>query len=365
MPYSVILDVEKSSAIEFSEAIEVKVFDKEEHYSIDSYFFAYFHDVQDALERIREAVRTNRLPLASSPQALLDTTAARHALAAHGMDRTRSLPSPDAKTNTSFRLSFLLRPLQESLPSTLTRIYNTPEPPKGAEDFTHISKRGGTSFVPLTSSPLPLSLSSGNVADTSPNGLSTDSSLRTHTYPPSTSTGDMNSASLLTKGLPASAPWNVGVPSWLKVPRRGMGTATPNSAVPSAFPESPGDRGVREVYESLTAGQASGASTELGYSVLETPEASVDQEMADKFKAAFAFDDKETLLGCRLLISLWNVILIRYQDFSGYLFRLLPIFGRLYVSPNYFCFKSTGPLSTKTRVIVQYFIHGNSLLISI
>ncbi|KAG8220047.1 glycosyltransferase family 1 protein [Butyriboletus roseoflavus] len=336
IPYSVILEVDKSSAIEFSETIEIKVFDKEEHGLIDSYFFAYFHDIQDALERIREAVRTNISSLANSPQALLDTTAARHALAAHGMDRARSLPSPDAKTNSSFRLSFLLRPLQESLPSTLTRIYNTPEPPKGTEDFTHISKRGSVSFVPLTSSPFPLPPSSGDVADTSPNGLSSDSSLRMHTYPPSTSTGDMNSTSFLAKGLAASAPWNVGVPSWLKVPRKGVGTTSPNSAVPSAFPESQGDEGVREVYESSTPGQASGASTELSYSVLETPEAAVDQEMAGKFKAAFAFDDKEMLLGY----------------FAGYLVRLLPIFGRLYVSSNYFCFKSTGPLSTKTRMIL-------------
>ena len=296
--------MEKSSAIEFSETIEVKVFDKEEHYSVDSYFFAYFHDIQGALEHIREAVRTNTSSPANSPHALLDTTITRHPPAAQGIDRVRSLPSPDAKTNSSFRLSFLLRPLQESLPSTLTRIYSTSEPPQGVEDFTHISKRGGASFVPLTSSPLPLSPSSGNIPVTSSNELSTDSSLRNHTYPPSTSIGDMNSASSLSKGPATSASWNVGVPSWLKVPRKGVTTTTSNGAVPSAFPESQGDGGVREVYESSNLGQESGASSELGYSVLETSEAMVDQEMADKFKTAFAFDDKETLLGCRWLISL-------------------------------------------------------------
>lgn len=301
IPYSAILDVEKSSAIEFSETIEVKVFDKEEHYSVDSYFFAYFHDIQVALEHIREVVRTNRSSPASSPHALLDTTAAHHPLAAHGMDRARSLPSPDAKTNStnsSFRLSSLLRPLQESLPSTLTRIYSAPEPPGGAEDFTHISKRGSASFVPLTSSPLPLSPCIGDIATTSPNGLSTDPSSRTHTYPPSTSTGDLSSASFLSKGLAASAPWNVGVPSWLRVPRKGVSPTTSNNAVPSAFPELQGDGGIREIYESSTP-QGSGTSSELGYSVLETSEAAVDQEMADKFKASFAFADKETLLGCK------------------------------------------------------------------
>ena len=293
-----ILDVEKSSAIEFSETIEVKVFDKEEHYSVDSYFFAYFRDIQFALEQIREVVRTNRSSPSGSPRALLDTTVARHPLAAHSMDRVRSLPSPDTKTNSSFRLSSLLRPLQESLPSTLTRIYNVPETPGGTEDFTHISKRGGASFVALTSSHSPMSPINDNTA-ASQNGLTADPSSRTHTYPPSTSTGDMNSASFLSKGLAASTPWNVGVPSWLKVPRKSASPTAPNSAVTSAFPESQSEGGVREVYESSAAAQGSGDSSELGYSVLETCEAAVDQEMADKFKVAFAFDDKETLLGCR------------------------------------------------------------------
>lgn len=353
-----ILDVDKSSAIEFSETVEVKVLESEEHYSVDSYFFAYFHDIQGALEHIREAVRTNRSSPVKSPHPLLDTTTTRHA-PVQGIDRSRSLPSPDAKTGSLFRLSSLLRPLQESLPSTLTRIYGSTEPPGSAEDFTHISKRGGASIVPLTSPPVPLSHSPGNIPVTSPNGLSTDSSMRVHTYPPSTFTGDMNSASSLNKGLGTSAPWNVGVPSWLKVPRKCVTTTSSGSATTPAFTESRDDGGVREVYESSNAGHESGASSDLGYSVLETSEAMVDQEMGDKFKAAFAFDDKETLLGCRWLVLFRNVPLIVHEDFSGYLFRLLPIFGRLYVSSNFFCFKSTGPLSTKTRVRSNYFIHGN------
>lgn len=286
-----ILDVEKSSAFEFRETIEVKVFDKDEHYSVDSYFFAYFHDIQVALEHIREVVRTNRSSPSSSPLPVLDTTATRHSLAA------RSLPSPDAKTNSSFRLSSLLRPLQESLPSTLTRIYGAPESSPGAEDFTHISKRGGSSFVPLTSSPLSSSTSGSSIAATSPDGLSTDPSTQIHTYPPSTPTGDTTSFPI--KGSATSTPWTVGVPSWLKVPRKGVSTVTSNSAVPPACPEPQGDGGVREVYDMLISGRGSGASSDLGYSVLETSEAVVDQEMADKFKAAFALDDKETLFGCR------------------------------------------------------------------
>jgi sterol 3beta-glucosyltransferase len=40
----------------------------------------------------------------------------------------------------------------------------------------------------------------------------------------------------------------------------------------------------------------------------------------------------------------------RLTDFPGYLFRVLPVFGRLYISRNYLCFKSSGTLTSKTRV---------------
>lgn len=44
------------------------------------------------------------------------------------------------------------------------------------------------------------------------------------------------------------------------------------------------------------------------------------------------------------------LVLTILQDFQGYLFRLLPTYGRLYISSNFFCFKSSGPLATRTRM---------------
>lgn len=38
---------------------------------------------------------------------------------------------------------------------------------------------------------------------------------------------------------------------------------------------------------------------DMAYSVLEAPEIAVSVEAAEKFRAAFAYDEKETLLGCR------------------------------------------------------------------
>ncbi|KAG1826254.1 uncharacterized protein BJ212DRAFT_335509 [Suillus subaureus] len=342
IPYSSVLDVEKSSAIDFSETIEVKVFDGE-HSTTDSYFFAYFQDLPVALEHIRDAVRSHRSSVISSPLALLDTTSTRppQPSATQGMDRTKSLPTPDTRFGSSFRLSSLLRPFQDSLPTSLGRtnsVPGAPEPIEAPDEYTHITKRSGSSLVPVTSSPDPISSPDSSKALHALSKAFTIATPTDHTYPPSTSVSDLAS-SPSAKYIPSSAPWNVGVPSWLKVPRSRLGTSTSNASSLSAPPSG---GGIHEVYsvpsnaESAARRSSGSAQGDLGYSVLETPEAVVDPEATEKFRSAFAFDEKEILLGY----------------FIGYLFRLLPVPGRLYVSTNYFCFKSTGPLSSKTRMIL-------------
>ncbi|THH29724.1 hypothetical protein EUX98_g4467 [Antrodiella citrinella] len=164
IPYSAIVDIERSTAMDFSETIEVKVIDKGDTYSVDSYFFAYFHDLPGALEQIRDAVRSSRgIPEDTTPPAVIDTTISRS-------------PPP------------------------------TPVP---------------------------------------------------------------------TDRL-----------SWLPI--------------------------------------------------LEAPGLPLDLDVVEKFRTAFAFDEKESLLGY----------------FSGYIFRLLPVYGRLYISSNFFAFKSSGPLTSRTRMIL-------------
>lgn len=69
--------------MDFSETIEIKVLDKEASglLSVDSYFFAYFHDLSSALDQIRDAVRTHRASTehdeSNSPKTVLDTTVTR------------------------------------------------------------------------------------------------------------------------------------------------------------------------------------------------------------------------------------------------------------------------------------------------
>lgn len=303
IPYSAILDVEKSSAMDFSETIEVKVVDKEEAFSVDSYFFAYFHDLPDALDQIRDAVRENRmLPPLSSPQAVLDTTVARPPLVTVvPMDRAQSLPAVDiaSKTPSGFRLTSLLRPFHDNL-----RPMSSPGPERSdqGEEFTHISKRSSASFVPFTSSPksqdarLPSSEPRSSVEASASSPTPTPSNIE-HTYPPSTPTND----------FPSTSTWNVGVPAWLKGSSRRVlsGSSSGGIAYSTPLVASTSLGGVSEVYSSTTLSssmsRSRGASSELGYSVLETPEMAVDQEMTEKFHTAFAFDEKEPLLGCRFL----------------------------------------------------------------
>ena len=93
---------------------------------------------------------------------------------------------------------------------------------------------------------------------------------------------------------------------------------------------------------------------DLGFSVLDIPDGQIEQEIQDKFRQAFAFDENEKVLGCKfgpmlsfLLEAHWTC-----ADFPGHLLRLFPISGRLYVSENYFCFKSSGALALRTKVLL-------------
>ncbi|KAJ7139710.1 hypothetical protein C8R44DRAFT_310723 [Mycena epipterygia] len=328
IPYSTILDVDKSTAMDFSETIEVKVFDKEEHFSVDSYFFAYFHDLASALDQIRDAVRAHRVqPERASPQMVMDTTVSRPP---PGLpDHVQSLPNVEqTKPPSSFSISSFLRPFHDTIslgrPSA-SSLSPTPE----SEGFTHISRRpNSSSFIPVTTSPVAESSSPRSAQDDS---TLTPTNVQEHTYPPSTSLyRDDPDHPLISES--SGSTWSVGVPSWLRGPRRVFGGSSESTTASAPLPP-PGR--VREVY-SAPAGPGSRTSGfgDLAFSVLETPDLTIDPEATEKFRNVFAYDEKETLLGY----------------FPGYIFRLLPVPGRLYISTNYFCFKSTGPLTARTRM---------------
>ncbi|KAH9486672.1 Sterol 3-beta-glucosyltransferase [Psilocybe cubensis] len=335
IPYSAILDVERSTAMDFSETIEVKVIDKEDNFAIDSYFFAYFHNLPAGLEQIRDALRSYRSfnpPESGHLPAVMDTTVHRTPQSPDRLSVTpaSTIDSPSKASLSGFRLSSIFRPFSEP---TTSRIVSSPVATDSqVDDYTHISRKNDSgSFIPITSSPEPIISRHGGASPP----LHSTRSLPPpdHTYPPSTSSSAIypNHSSLNRES--SSSSWAVGVPSWLKAPKRVFGSAGGTDSAAAVNPTP-----VKEVYSSSyvsSPGPLSRSSGfDMAFSVLETPEMLPDQETTDKFRTAFAYDEKETLLGY----------------FPGYIYRLLPVPGKLYISTNYFCFKSSGPLAARTRM---------------
>lgn len=307
IPYSTIIDVDKSSALDFRETIEVKVVDGSEDLAVDSYFFTYFHDISAALEQIRDAVASTRpfVPEAQESlgaEQLIDTTASRSTPASR-TGSSESYPEVTPRPS-SFRLSALLRPFQE-IP--LGRTVISPGQLDEHEEFTHVEKRDNSSFVPVAL-PLPPSDTSGaSHADevsqdhaTLNARLSDNTIPSSHTYPPFNSPSGSLVQTPQEQSLATS--W-VSVPSWLRMSRRSLGGA-------SGAGNHQSTKAVTEVYssgthQSIVLSQSPGA--ELGYSVLETPDSTIDPEIIEKFQASFAFDDKERLLGCSWFSTYWLV----------------------------------------------------------
>lgn len=289
--------------MDFSETIEVKVVDKEDHFAIDSYFFAYFRDLSGALDQIRDAVRTyqtsRNLPENASTLAILDSTASRTHTSP---DRAvRTLPDPASpKATSGFRLSSILRPLADTLADTFSVVNRASTLPSELQndDYTHVSRKpDSSSFIPITTSPKSMADYPISRKADEPNLILRHSlPPPDHTYPPSTPSSSISpNHSYLSRDNSNS--WAVGVPSWLKSSRRVFGpsigsmdpTATFNSTL------------VKEVYSSVSSPASisrPSSGGDMTFSILETPDIKPDQETAEKFRAAFAYDEKETLLGC-------------------------------------------------------------------
>jgi sterol 3beta-glucosyltransferase len=290
--------------MDFSETIEVKVVDKEDHFAIDSYFFAYFRDLSGALDQIRDAVRTHRascsIPENAFPLAVLDSTVSRTPSSPDRVART--LPEPASpKATSGFRLSSIFRPLAGTLADTFAVVNRASTLPSGLQnDYTHVSRKpDSSSFIPITTSPMEESPISPKPNE--PNSILRHSTQSLpppdHTYPPSTPSSSISrDYSYLSRDNSNS--WAVGVPSWLKSPRRVFGPSLGSVDPTSTFNSTP----VKEVYSSAVSspGPISRPSSggEMTFSILETPDMKPDQETAEKFRAAFAYDEKEMLLGC-------------------------------------------------------------------
>lgn len=288
-----VVDVEKSLALDFSETIEVKVMEKVSGYSMDSYFFAYFRDPTQALEQIRDLVRTYKQSSTSEGMIEVKDTTTKSSSQDHSATSPKlsekSLPPSESKGST-FRIFSLLKH-RPDMPS-----FHDSEPvisqanPGSLLPHDDLSSSANTLTARASSMPIvPTSIEQvgrkhQSSAPPESEGITTSID---HTYPPSPSPGPYS--------FPEQASlWNVTVPSWL----RGPGRRVINSM--NFLNTGSADR-VREVYSpgpSVEQPLEDGPQS-MGFSLIDHREAAIDPEIIDKFYSAFAFDEKETLLGCK------------------------------------------------------------------
>ncbi|KZT36038.1 UDP-Glycosyltransferase/glycogen phosphorylase [Sistotremastrum suecicum HHB10207 ss-3] len=359
IPYSIIVDVEKSTAMDFSETIEVKVVDKEDN-SIDSYFFAYFHEMDHALEQIRKVVQAGRVE--GDPEnhdTVRDTTIHRPFLTPSSSapaapssppTRVRSMPPTETSkggTTTLFKIPSFLKSLSSTDAQSSGQPVSLPPDIRPHEEFTHVGapptqERAASSPVPLTRS-VDQSQGSGSQVLSIPSTSSHLSTASDHTYPPSPSPPHLQPI-LSNEG--SNTNWTVPVPSWLKSPSRRIFTSSS-----SRHPEQTGDSDHNAITEVVTASPQSTGDIQgdFGFSVLDPQSAGqdrIDHEDIEKFRHTFALDEREELLGC----------------IPGYLFRVLPVPGRFYISNNLLCFRASQPIS-KTKVRLPRLVTSACMMI--
>ncbi|KZP00758.1 glycosyltransferase family 1 protein [Calocera viscosa TUFC12733] len=339
IPFSLIVDVDKNTWMDFTETIEVKVFDrddKDDNYSLDSYFFAYFHDLDRALDQIQDILGQHRRS-ASDPSSrrgvVQDTTSTGVVSSIGSPDR----PAQADPRSTSFRLTSLLRPFSSHTPPPLGLPARTESAPEHIQDIEIV----GSPPPRLTASPSPLQDDSRTLRpgffrpstsspDMTPQTSSMPESSASHIYPPSWSPSPgQHQQTLQTQQDQAGKGWSV--PHWLRGSSR-LFTPGQTGSDTVSMPQSM----ILSDHASDDDDDRAGSNT-MGFSLLDGTDVPhlFDNTVAQKFHSTFALDEKEALIGY----------------LPGSLLRVLPIYGRVYISVNYFCFRSTQPL-TKTRMII-------------
>lgn len=259
----------------FSDTIEVKVVDKDDDFLVDSYFFAYFHNISHALEDIRSAWQLARAsPHLPSEETIRDTTA--HRAATVGPSATASPTQLPVTADSPASISFLSR---DRLSSPGNRLSALLKPFSSSSSQSSHSSHSSHSSQVTVATQCTRSLSE-EVAGANTKVRSPPSD---HTYPPSIVHHPSQGSD--SGGIKYS--WSVPVPSWLRNQSRrlfamGSGADEGQSEVPGVYsPISP----------------SSSEHNELGFSILDGVESgTADPVAVEKFRTTFALDEKETLI---------------------------------------------------------------------
>lgn len=191
------------------------------------------------------------------------------------------------------------------------------------------------------------------------------SSSATDTYPPDPSP---DVPPLVARHSSSSSSWSIpsipSVPAWLKGPPKRL-LSTTNSVVRAP---------VRKILEVVSGVAGNTSHSETGQrgrirgNTLErdsTTSGGVIVEEEDdgneKFRMMFGLGEKEVIVSREFLLLIQLHVsresesdsIQAITEFPAYLFRGLPIYGKVYISTSYFCFKSIGILA-KTKVRLSF-----------
>ncbi|WVF70804.1 hypothetical protein IAT40_005598 [Kwoniella sp. CBS 6097] len=373
IPLEAILEIDRSPTLEFAETIEIKCVDPEDQMSVDSYFFASFQDNERAynsIQRILDARPSTDLPRVSSA-----TTIQQPAETLDDSYNTIKRP-PSIAESTSTTGPLGLKKIGSVLRPLLSRNAD-----KSQEDDQTGSKKPSLNIPFLSSKTHKTSHDSLETARDEQSVEVAEESPEVYDdgYPPRQSGQPPNNMQDENRNS-----WG---PSWIRKPASKILGSSPSgtslsgpspphqqSSLPSTNrtsnrtgrgkqssvtevvePAVPNDydsdddlsrqlsrsasnrRSARMSFASDVSSGSQMTKSRSEYSVLEASETGQreDDETAAKFRSVFALSEKEELI----------------DHFPGYLYRVLPVSGRFFVSTNYFCFRSS-QLLYKTKMII-------------
>ncbi|GAA5901774.1 sterol 3-beta-glucosyltransferase [Sporobolomyces salmoneus] len=351
IPLETIIDIERSQSLEFAETIRLRVYDADEGYSIDEYWLSYFKDMDVALEKLNLVLDTFRklrqdreTTRVSMDQDIEDTTRRAVADIDDPADQHKNYRK-DKKDNKANRRS-LTDKMSSMFISEPSETPQTESNKSSARSSTLASKLNP--FSSSSASSAPATPPSGSVATLRPPAQ--DDSDSVSIAPPPIGQSSQPSSS---ETLPASANAHTYPPE----PSSSSGVSEPprrTSTLGKIFSaSSTGSRKILEVvtHSNLPGGKSAKAKTAsekrpdtnkvvFDETLVEEPETTQEEDSSNKtaveFRKMFGLSEKEELL----------------EQYPAYLYRGLPISGRVYLSTNYFCFRSSGILAVRTKMLL-------------
>ncbi|KAK7207814.1 hypothetical protein BZA70DRAFT_272268 [Myxozyma melibiosi] len=379
IPSENVLDLEESPFMEFADTIKIKVVDVDggEMYAIDDYFFTFFHDGEEALKALRENVMPYQQPTGASAlaassdgdddsdnekmaasvlldrhprESILDTTEQRHdhhrRLSGGHLSHVDSLRSRSPRSTS--RLLSLRGRSPDPSSSSLSVDSGVGLPHRNSSPLRVVSKMRNlvhsSSVISLPHPPAepvsaPASLPPSpaeevnSSTDTSEDIVDVGSASAQSSPPFDPATGSKA----------AKKPGNEGWSDWVKKGGRKVQSMIPN-VIPNVIPNPSGY--VDKVTEMWVGNSKhfdghGGAMLEGDSMNISKDEATAnieaEKESADRFRAHFALPEDEKLIA----------------SFYGYLHRAIPLYGKLYLGSEHFCFRSLLP-GTKTKMILPH-----------